>query len=209
MVSLLVTMIAVGSAFLMNVRIRLVQYYRYHQDKSRGTQRICEPSPGKMRFLVFIVGAVAIGAVVLGYKVIERYKEVRDQIQQPHCGKSGKSHVLEHNHRELAAFQKLCRANQEFAKRPVSECPNFVQKFPPPAPYVTYLAIMELKDTCTGFCSKATPLFTSDPVAAATPCSSIVLGQLRRMTHLVAGAGIICGTILAIEAFLFATYDEL
>lgn len=219
-VSLLVTMAALGFAFTISVRIRLVQYFRSARQKAAkhqgGTLReYCEPAPNVLRATLLFVAFLAIAAIVLGLAVIGRGREqVKDLTTQ--CGFQGVSRSINEVQNTLTEFQKKCHDTSTQEKLLVHQCPGFIEAFPEPQPFVDYLARLEVLEPCIGFCTKPTKRFFTKqpsrgagPRAPTQPCVTLVSQRVHMASLVVGLMGISLGAVLLIGACLLFDYAHL
>eukprot|EP00927_Polykrikos_kofoidii_P023966 TRINITY_DN21889_c0_g4_i1.p1 TRINITY_DN21889_c0_g4~~TRINITY_DN21889_c0_g4_i1.p1 ORF type:complete len:303 (-),score=34.37 TRINITY_DN21889_c0_g4_i1:134-1042(-) len=218
--TLLECLFAQAAAFTITVRIRIIQYYRSERQKAskhRGDagRECCEPAPNFLRVMLMKVALLAIGALVLGFLVIDRgNRQVKELTTQ--CGVEGTSKEINEVQSSLVKFQRDCRATPQQSKFLVHQCPGFMEAFPGDQPFVDYLARLEVSDHCSGFCTKpADRMFTTQPPRSAgqrelaQPCVQLVKRRVKLSSFMVGGVSICTGVLVFLGSWLLFDYAHL
>jgi len=217
-VALLVAMLALASAFLFAVRIRLVTHFRsVGRDTSGirgrlGRHGMCEFSLCNVVVTVLMLGLLGLAAIAVGRLTITRGASVMDSLVSDCLRKDSASAAINSVHGELRAFHAECLKTTQ-RRTPVHRCPGFKRTFHDPSPYVDYLALMEFSWHCSGFCTKSRALFVYQAnvtrARAPQPCAHFVAHQVRRGSLLVGVPAVAIGAIVLIGALLLSCYDHL
>jgi len=212
--TLLVTISAIATAFLLQVRMRLVHVVRKNASGSSGAARACcEPNQNLARQLILLFATLGAVSIFLGLRVGFQGEKIAEQLTS-RCrdkGASKASWALEDTRLQLEKFDQQCQTvEDETAGMPVDECPGFKEAFPPPSPYVTYLAGLELKESCSGWCSKKPPLFAKSEAKEQGKACSIHISDMVQQAAW--GVGAPCaglGGALLICAVFLLDYDAI
>eukprot|EP00440_Ansanella_granifera_P038568 gb/GFBE01041847.1/.p1 GENE.gb/GFBE01041847.1/~~gb/GFBE01041847.1/.p1 ORF type:complete len:289 (+),score=56.24 gb/GFBE01041847.1/:1-867(+) len=157
-----------------------------------------------LRFVFMLICILSSAAAVLGYFVVMSGVEMSGSLTAE-CGASGNSQAVEAEHAELVEFQS---SNQCDTGSSLDECSGFDKAFPPPAPFASYLKVLEFEQECGGFCSYSKPLFNTD--SNSTEACARRLGRyLWSVASCVGVPAMVIGSLLAFLSFLFYSYDGL
>lgn len=166
----------------------------------RVLQRMC------IAFFVF-----SIAVTVFGVNTAARGAEAADVLLE-RCGGSAASRELEATWKKLDTFYQQCDPQRKIGIR---SCPGFKSSFPPPAPMVRYLEVLETTRGCSGFCKfGAKPLFTPGQGVGAHSqfpmrCASVVGEEMRRVSLGIGVPSAAFGCAIAMMAFCLFSFDNL
>lgn len=164
---------------------------RGHEDPSRCSLKT-------LRFIFMVMTLLASLAAVLGYIVVSNGMDVSSSLLLQ-CGKSGNSEALASKDLALGEFQSAQRCT-----RSLDACHGFAEAFPPPAPYVSYLKVLEYELDCAGWCGAHQPFFNLQAATGHEEACALRLGRHLWTVSTVAGAPTMAGgALLAALGFLF------
>lgn len=172
----------------------------HHNLSHRILKRIC---------LTFFTFSVAVA--IFGGNTLVRGTETAEILSE-RCGQLSASRELETTWKMLDAFYAQC---DPLRKKPIRECPGFATMFPPPAPMVRYLEVIETKNGCSGFCKfGAKPLFTLGQGAGGhsqfpTRCASMLSEEMRRVSLWVGVPTTALGAAIAMMSLCLHQFDNL
>lgn len=129
------------------------------------------------------------------------------------CGHSGTTHAIEHTHEKLRVFRNQCHKNHMDRSKPVDQCPGYIDAVPPPAPYATYIKLLEMESGCTGFCKRGHGTLFARPGSASIrsrqTCAAYLGGYIRTVSLVVAVPVIIMGAFLTVVGVALLLYEDL
>lgn len=158
------------------------------------------------------VAFVGLMVAVLGATVTTKGTMICETLVEK-CGSEPSSRELDATFDKLSAFYSTCDGGTRV--RPVRACPGFNQTFPPPAPMVRYLEVLEVKERCSGFCKFAKkPVFSSvgsGRAQAAFPvrCASVLGQEMRKIALLTGVPTMSFGIAVAVLATCMSAYEDL
>lgn len=157
-----------------------------------------------LRFTFLLICILSLLAVVLGYFAVMSGLEMSGALMLE-CGSKGNTKAIEAMHSKLVEFKGEHGCN---ADAPLDACSGFDEEFPPPAPFVSYLKVLEFEKECGGFCTYSAPLFNTDE--PNTEACARSLGHFLWLVSCCIGVpALVGGTMLAFLSFLLYNYDGL
>lgn len=155
---------------------------------------------------------LAVITSLLGY-VLVRFGQETSGVLTSDCGSGGTTHAIERAREDLAVFRKACHRTEDGHGKAADECPGFELAFPPPAPYVLYLKVLELEERCAGFCHSSQPLFLpgSDlPRQQRRGGCAVHIGRrIFLVSSLVGVPAVLFGACLAVLGLTLCFFKEL
>lgn len=211
-VSLSIYLAALVPATLMLIyKICLTSHQRHAKDLQRALGRSavqeefsCRCSAKTLRFILLVMTFLAALAAIMAYCVVSSGMNVSSTLMLQ-CGKVGISQALAQKDAALLEFRSGCTEG-----RALDICQGFTQAFPPPAPYVSYIKVMEYELDCAGWCDYHKPFFNMDAAQFHDESCALRLGHHLWTISTIAGAPVLAGaSLLAAVGFVFYGYDGL
>eukprot|EP00931_Biecheleriopsis_adriatica_P016304 TRINITY_DN12057_c0_g1_i2.p1 TRINITY_DN12057_c0_g1~~TRINITY_DN12057_c0_g1_i2.p1 ORF type:complete len:287 (+),score=60.76 TRINITY_DN12057_c0_g1_i2:193-1053(+) len=157
-----------------------------------------------LRFTFMLICLLSLAAVVLGYFVVMSGMEMSGSLMME-CGSKGNTKAIESMHSQLVDFQQKKQCS---TKASLDSCSGFDEEFPPPAPFASYIKVLEFEQECGGFCKYSAPLFNTGETSNEACARS--LGHFLWLVSCCVGVpALVGGTMLAFLSFLLYNYDGL
>jgi len=161
-----------------------------------------------LRLILIMITILSVVSATLGFLVVKSGLEMSSSLTS-NCGMEGNSLSITKVEHSLQAFYKVCQQDTANKGKEVDECPGFAEEFPAPAPYPSYLKIMEYENKCSGFCAHGTTIFNLEQPKVEGVCGKILGVYLWSISYAVGVPSIFAGMALAIMSLLLLSYEGL
>mmetsp|Transcript_3409 Transcript_3409/g.8053 ORF Transcript_3409/g.8053 Transcript_3409/m.8053 type:complete len:286 (+) Transcript_3409:100-957(+) len=173
-----------------------------HGSSSTQEDYSCRMSAKTLRFIFVLLTLLSSLAAVLGYLVVTNSTNTSAALLAE-CGDSGNSAALAKRDAMLADF----RSSSGCQESSLDACPGFAKAFPPPAPFASYIKVLEFELDCGGWCSYHRPFF--NPAASTEACSIHLSRHLWAVATFTGAPVMVSAALLAMVGFLLYSYDGL
>jgi len=160
-----------------------------------------------LRLLFVIIVASCSASAVLGYFVAVSGHEVFVSLTKE-CGKSGNTKSIQNMHKKLEDFRQSHKCS---ADKSLDTCKGYSKVFVSPAPFASYLKVLELEKDCGGFCSYEAPLFNVSPDSSVKQeaCAKKIGRRLLSITYVIGVPAMVGGVLFGMLGCLLYSYDGL
>eukprot|EP00930_Biecheleria_cincta_P082430 TRINITY_DN72165_c0_g1_i1.p1 TRINITY_DN72165_c0_g1~~TRINITY_DN72165_c0_g1_i1.p1 ORF type:complete len:283 (+),score=45.94 TRINITY_DN72165_c0_g1_i1:156-1004(+) len=158
-----------------------------------------------LRLLFVTIVATSLAAAVLGYFVVVSGHEMSVSLMKE-CGKSGNTKSIQNMHQRLEDFAQSHKCS---ASKSLDSCNGYSKVFPSPAPFASYLKVLELEKDCGGFCSYKAPLFNVSPDKSVKQeaCAKKMGRRLLSITYVIGVPAMVGGVLFSMLGCLLLCYD--
>mmetsp|Transcript_91075 Transcript_91075/g.253572 ORF Transcript_91075/g.253572 Transcript_91075/m.253572 type:complete len:301 (+) Transcript_91075:200-1102(+) len=204
--------VAVGlTLFIVCYRVWVLSYRGHPRLGARKatSDAPCLLSLRTLRTICFLLAFAACSAFGLGVVTI-RFGQDMSNVLITRCGHSGATRSMEQVHQELVVFRNQCHKGRADRAKTVDQCPGYADAFPPPAPYATYLKLLEMQSGCTGFCKRGIgPLFTNSVALKHQSCAAHLGEYVWHVSLMVAWPALALGAFFVAFGTALLLYEDL
>lgn len=194
-------------------QIFLSSHRRHHQEEKKRILNSLDKdfsmrlSPRTLRILIVIIIAMSLAAAVLGYFVVVSGHEMSVSLVKD-CGKSGNTQSIQNMRKRLEDFEQSHKCS---AGKSLDTCSGYSKAFPAPAPFASYLKVLEIEKDCGGFCSYKAPLFNVSPDKSVKQeaCAKKLGRRLLSITFVIGVPAMAGGALFSTLGCLLFSYDGL
>lgn len=200
-------------SFVLLYQILLSSYRRHYQEEKKKLLNSLDKdfslrlSPRTLRMLFVIIIATSLAAAILGYFVVVSGHEMSVSLVKE-CGKSGNTKSIQNMHKRLEDFGQSHKCG---AGKSLDTCNGYSKAFPAPAPFASYLKVLEIEKDCGGFCSYKAPLFNVSPDKSVKQeaCAKKLGRRLLSITFVIGVPAMAGGALFSTLGCLLLSYDGL
>lgn len=200
-------------SFVLLYQIYLSSHRRLHQEEKAKILHSVDKdfsmrlSRHTLRLIFVIIVAMCSAGAVLGYFVAVSGHEVLVSLTKE-CGKSGNTKSIQKMHKRLEDFGHSHKCS---AGKSLDTCKGYSEVFSSPAPFASYLKVLELEKDCGGFCSYEAPLFNVSPDKSVKKeaCAKKLGRRLLSITYVIGVPAMVGGVLFGMLGCLLYSYDGL